>query len=105
MAVVIELDEFGLVDGSDTELTLNGRNKRRALEEGTGKSLECVCERCFASRDCVVESDDCDVLLACALLCLDESCGAIDTDDCREPWLASLLVNHGNQDKTHSNIQ
>lgn len=35
VAVIVELDDLGLVNGADTELTLDGRDQGRALEEGT----------------------------------------------------------------------
>lgn len=38
VAVIIELDKLGFVDGSDTELALDGRNQRRTLEQGTRQS-------------------------------------------------------------------
>lgn len=36
MAVVVKLDEFALVDGTDTELAFNGRDEWRTLEESAG---------------------------------------------------------------------
>jgi hypothetical protein len=37
VAVVVELDELGLVNGTDTELTLDGRDQGRTLEQSTGE--------------------------------------------------------------------
>lgn len=41
---IVELDELALVNGTDTQLTLDGRDQRRALEEGTSQS-------CIASQN------------------------------------------------------
>lgn len=40
VTVVVELDELGLVDGTDTELTLDSRDQGRTLEEGTSEGWE-----------------------------------------------------------------
>ena len=39
VALLIELEELGLVDGTNTELTLDGRDERGSLEERTGEGL------------------------------------------------------------------
>jgi hypothetical protein len=44
VTLVVELDELGLVDGANTELTLDGRDEGRALEEGSGEGLEAAGE-------------------------------------------------------------
>lgn len=64
VAVVVELDELALVDGSDTELTLDGRDEGRALEEGSGEGLEATGEGLLAGEG-GVQADDADVLLSC----------------------------------------
>lgn len=63
VAVVVELDELALVDGSDSELTLDGRDEGRALEEGSGEGLEATSEGFLAGKG-GVEADDADVLLS-----------------------------------------
>jgi hypothetical protein len=40
VTVVVELEQLGLVDGTDTELTLDSRDQRRALEKSTSQGLE-----------------------------------------------------------------
>lgn len=81
VAVVIELDDLGLVDGTDTELTLDGRDQGRALEQSTGQGLEGAGELDLATRQLVVQANDADVLLSGALLALDEPRRAVDADD------------------------
>lgn len=38
--LVVEFDKFGLIDGSNSELSLDGGNEGRALEESTAECLE-----------------------------------------------------------------
>jgi hypothetical protein len=38
--VVVELVQLQLVDGTNTQLTLNGRDERRTLEKSTGQGLQ-----------------------------------------------------------------
>ena len=44
ITLFVKFNELGLMDRADTQLTLNSRNKGRALEESTGKGLECTGE-------------------------------------------------------------
>ena len=81
MTVVVELDELGLIDRADTELTLDGRDQRRSLEESTGECLEGGGESSLATGDAVVEADNANVLLTSTLLGLDESGGTVDADN------------------------
>ena len=81
MAVIVEFVELGLVDGTDTELALDGGNQWRTLEQRTGQSLEGASELGLATGDFVVESDNANVFLSGALLRLDETSGTVDTDD------------------------
>lgn len=78
VAVVVELDELGLVDGTDAELALDGRDQGRSLEERAGKELEDTGKLCLAAGNLVVEAHDSHVLLSSTLLGFDESRGAID---------------------------
>jgi hypothetical protein len=81
LSLIVELVEVALVDGSDTELSLDGRNKRRTLEESTSEGLEGTGELLLATGELVVKSDDTDVLLTGALLGLDQAGGAVNTDN------------------------
>lgn len=81
VAVIVEFDELALVDGSDTELTLNGRDQRRTLEQSTSEGLEGTGELGLTARQLVVEADDADVFLSCALLGLDETSSAVNADN------------------------
>jgi hypothetical protein len=81
VTVIVKLDELALVNGTDTQLALDGRDERRALEQGTRELLQSLGELGLAAGDLVVEADDADVFLSGALLGLDEARGAIDTDN------------------------
>lgn len=81
VAIVVELDELGLVDGSDTQLALDGRDQRRALEKRAGEQLKGTRELGLTAGDLVVESYDGDVFLSGSLLGLDQARGTVDTDD------------------------
>lgn len=81
VSVVIELDELALVDGSDTELTLNGRDQRRTLEERTGEGLKSAGELSLATGQLVVEADNSNILLSGTLLGLDKTGGAVNADN------------------------
>lgn len=81
LSLVVELVKLALVDGSDTELSLNSRDERGALEESTSKGLEGAGELLLAAGELVVESDDTDILLTSTLLRLDKTSGAVNADD------------------------
>lgn len=81
MTVVVELDKLGLVDGSDAELSLDGRDQGRSLEQGASKKLEDARKLGLAAGDLVVESHNRHVLLSCTLLRLDKSRGPVDAND------------------------
>lgn len=80
MALIVELQEFEFVNGTDTQLTLDSRDQRRTLEERTGQSLHGAVELLFG-LDLVVQSQNTDVFFSCTLLRLDEASGAIDADN------------------------
>jgi hypothetical protein len=82
VAVVIEFDQLALMDRTDTELALDGRNERRALEERAGQRLEGLGKSSLAAGNGIVHSDDADIFLARALLGFDESRGAVNADNC-----------------------
>jgi hypothetical protein len=83
VAVVVELDQLALVDRTDTELALDGRDEGRALEQGTGQGLEGLGESSLTAGDGVVEADDGNVFLTSTLLGLDETGSAVDADNCQ----------------------
>ena len=80
VALVIELEQLDLVDGTDTELTLEGRDQRGTLEERTREGLKCAIDLLLALH-LVVEANDAYVLLSGTLLRLDETRSAVDADD------------------------
>lgn len=81
LPLIVELIELRLVDGTDTELTLDGGDERGALEERAGERLEGTGELGLAARQLVVKTDHAHVLLSGALLGLDETGGAVNADD------------------------
>lgn len=81
VTVIVKLDELALVDGSDTELALDGRDQRGTLEERTGEGLEGTGELGLAAGQLVVQADDGDVLLSSTLLRLDQTSGAVNADN------------------------
>lgn len=81
VSVIVKLDELALVDGSDTELSLDGGDQRRALEESTGQGLEGAGELGLATGQLVVEADDSNVFLSGTLLGLDETSRTVDANN------------------------
>lgn len=81
VAVVVELDELALVDGSDAELALDGRDQGRTLEQSTSQGLEGAGELGLATGQLVVEADDSNIFLSGTLLRLDETGGAVNADN------------------------
>lgn len=79
-AGVVELDQRGRVDGSDSELSLDGRDEGGSLEEGTGEGLECAGEDLLVLER-GVQAEDGNVLLSGRLLRFDESGRSVDADD------------------------
>jgi hypothetical protein len=81
LPLIVKLVKLALVDGSDTELALNGRNERWSLEESSGERLKSARKLRLASRQLVVQADDADILLSGSLLGLDETGSAVDADN------------------------
>lgn len=80
VALVVEFQELELVDGTDTELTLDGRDQGRALEKRTSQSLHSTM-KLLLRLDLVVQPQNADVFLSGALLRLDETGGTVDTNN------------------------
>lgn len=78
--LVVKLDEVGRVDGPDPELTLDGRNERRALEERTREGLERP-RKSLLVLERGVKPKDGDILLTGSLLRLDKPGRAVDADE------------------------
>lgn len=79
MALVVEFNELGLVDCSNTELTFYGRDQGRSLEESASQCFEGTREGLFVG-ECVVKAEYADVFFSCTLLGFDQTCCSIDTD-------------------------
>ena len=80
VALVVKLEQLGLVDRPDAQLALHGRDERRALEEGARQLLHRR-EEHLLRLDGVVEADHDHVLLTGVLLRLDQARGALHADD------------------------
>ena len=81
VSVIVKLNELALVDGSDTKLSLNGRDQGGALEKSTSQGLEGAGELSLTAGQLVVQTDDSNVFLSSTLLGLDETSRAVDTDN------------------------
>lgn len=81
LPLIVELVNLALVNGSDTELSLDSRDKRWALEEGSGECFEGASELGLATRKLVVQTDDTNILLSGSLLRLHETSRAVDADN------------------------
>lgn len=94
LPLVVKLIQLALVDRSDTQLTLDGGNEGRSLEQSTGEGLEGTRKLRLASGQLVVQADHAYVLLSGTLLRLDEASGAIDADDeaAGDLWVESAAV-------------
>lgn len=81
LPLVVELVKVALVNGTDTKLPLDGRDKWRALEKSTSQGLEGACELLLTTWEFVVQSDDADILLSGTLLGLDKTGSTVDADN------------------------
>lgn len=78
---IIELVELALMDRSDTQLTLDGGNQGRSLEQGSSKGLKGARKLRLTAWNLVMKSDNTDVFFSGTLLRLDETGSAVDTDN------------------------
>jgi hypothetical protein len=78
LPLIVEFVKLALVDGSDTELTLDGGDERGTLEESTSEGLECACKLGLATGQLVVQANNANVLLSGTLLRLDETGSAVN---------------------------
>jgi hypothetical protein len=81
VALVVELIVLALVDGTDTELTLDSGDQRGALEESTSEGLQSADELSLTTGDLVVKANDTDILLTGTLLGLNQTGGTVNADD------------------------
>lgn len=80
MTVVVKLDQLALIDGADAQLSLDGRDDRRSLEECASKVLNRSRHLRLAARQLVVEPNDGNIFLSSALLGFDQTSCAIAAD-------------------------
>lgn len=78
---IVKLAQLALVDGSDTELALDGRNEGRTLEESSRESLEGASKLGLAAWQFVMEANDTHVFFSSTLLGLDQTSGAINANN------------------------
>ena len=64
IALLVELEELGLVNGTYAKLALYGRDERGALEERAGESLDSTREG-GGVWECCMDAEDGDILLSC----------------------------------------
>jgi hypothetical protein len=81
LPLIVEFVELALVNGTDTELALDGGDERGTLEERTGEGLEGACKLSLATGEFIVQADDADVLLTSTLLGLDKTCSTVNADN------------------------
>ena len=94
--VGVVLEEVGLVDRSNAELTLHSGDQRWSLEHGAGERLDRLVDlllilqknsmstadqRGLTNLDILVKLEDANVLFTGTLLRLDKSSGSTDADD------------------------
>lgn len=79
MPLVVKLDQFRFVNGSDTQLPLDGRNERRTLEQSAGQSFDRTSELLFRFER-AMQTNDADVFFTCALLRFDETGCSVDAN-------------------------
>lgn len=80
VAVIIELEQLGLVDSSDAQLSLDRGDEWWSLKEGTSQGLD-GCRQLLDVCQAVMKAEYRNVLLSCSLLGLDEPGGSVDADD------------------------
>lgn len=80
MSVVVKLEEFRFVDGSDSELSLDGRDERWTLEESAGEGVDGLWEFLDVIEG-IVQPQDGHILLPGTLLRLDETGSSVNADD------------------------
>ena len=72
VALFIVLDKARFVDGSHTELLLDGGDQWGSLEKSTSESINCLLKLLYLVELCV-ELDDSNVLFTSGLLGLNET--------------------------------
>jgi hypothetical protein len=81
VALVVELITGALVNCTDTELALDGRDQGRTLEQSTSEGLKSTLELSLATGNLVVQADDTDILLTSTLLGLDQTGSTVNAND------------------------
>lgn len=82
LLLFIELDELAIVDGANTQVSLDGRDHRRTLKDRTRQRLQRLLNFLHII-DGRVKTHNADVLFASALLRLGQSSRSIDAHDQR----------------------
>lgn len=78
--LVVVFNQFTLVNRPDSQLSLDGRDQRGSLEQGTSQGFKSSRKGLFVGEG-IVESDDADVFFSSTLLGFDKSGSSVDTDN------------------------
>jgi hypothetical protein len=79
VSLLVELEHLGLVDGSDSQTTLDGSDERGTLVESTTEGLKSALD--LGLIDLLVKTGNGNVLLTGSLLGLDKTSGTLNADD------------------------
>ncbi len=77
ISLLVVVEELALIDGTNTELLLDGRDQRRSLEDGADQARESLLN-CLNLLDVLVKLEDSDVLLTSGLLSLNQTSSVVD---------------------------
>lgn len=80
VTIVVEFNELGFVDGPNTKLTLDGRDQRWTLEQGSSQRLDGAGEL-LRILELLVKTKDGNILLTSTLLRLDKTGSTVNADD------------------------
>ena len=81
IAVRVKFQQFGVINRSDAQLSLDGRYERWTLEECTGECLDSPVEFAGFVAETGMETYDRNIFLSGRLLCLDESGGSVNANN------------------------
>lgn len=79
----VPLDDFGVLNVSDSQFFLDSRNQRGTLEDGSLENLDFLFDffETVVRLERIIQLEDAYVLFACVLLTLGEAGGGFDADD------------------------
>jgi len=80
ISLLVVVEELALVDGTNTELLLDGRDQRRSLEDGADQAGESLLNS-LDLLDVLMKLEYGDVLLTSGLLSLNQTSGVVDASN------------------------